>query len=151
MHFALNELDESTNYFKLFNLEEANKNLATNKNCHGTAIFATSQALFDKDKHTNCIKNEDWQLSEDQSAINPFTIPIEAAETKSPRMPLPDYPRHNYNTVLLPPPYDPLNYKWNRKRHQMPEWVPRLSEIVRVLDKEYDKTNFAFPIPLGFS
>ena len=30
MHYALNELDEKTNYFKLFNLEEANKALAEN-------------------------------------------------------------------------------------------------------------------------
>ena len=42
MHLAINELDLDTNYYKLFNLEKANKDLAMNKNCHGTAIFATS-------------------------------------------------------------------------------------------------------------
>ena len=109
--------------------------------------MATSKVFYDKEKHSNSKKNEQWQPT--CHPINPFTIPFEADETKlSYKMPLVNESRINFTSILLTA-YD--TSRFTRNPAQRPEWVPKLSEITRVLGTEYDKINFAFMVPHGFA
>ena len=140
MNVIINEFDEKTKFYKMFDLESINKELtSTYRNCHGTIIFSTSKAQHDKTKHCDNMKNKDWKPTLSDHDINPFSTPVEAEETKlGYRMPLEDYPRNNFTSIVLASPVSSLDGKTSVS------WVPKLTEIVRVLSTEYDKTNFTF-------
>ena len=122
-----------------------NNRLATRRNCYGVVLFATSKVQYNVDKHSNFTKNKQSQPADSQPQINPFTIPLESDETKLTfRMPLENVLRHNYVSVFLTA-FDSDHPTFQAMPR--PEWVPRLGEIVRVLNTEYDKTNFAFIVP----
>ena len=148
MNVVLNEWDDTAKYYLLWDLEKLNNNMTKRRNCYGTVVFATSKVQYNVAKHSNFTKNEKSQQADSQPQINPFTIPLEADDTKLTfRMPLENVQRHNYASVLLTALDSDHRYFKSVPR---PEWVPRLGEIVRVLDTEYDKINFAFIVPQGF-
>ena len=149
MNVVINEWDDNTSYYKLWNVQKLNDELTKHRNCYGTVILATSKVQYNTAKHSNCTKNEKSQPVASQPPINPFTTPLEASETRLTfRMPLENVPRHNYAVIHLTAlDSDHTNFKSEPR----PEWVPKLGEVARVLNTEYDKTNFAFVIPQGFS
>ena len=102
MHVVINQFDDDVGYYKLFDLEGFNKRLTKKKNVQGTVIFATSKIQHDKTEHCNCTKNKKPQSTTIRPNINPFTFPVESEETKvSFRMPLEDFPRNNFTTIIL--------------------------------------------------
>ena len=82
MNVVLNEWDDTAKYYLLWDLEKLNNTMTKRRNCYGTVVFATSKVQYNATKHSNFIKNEKSQPADNQLQINPFTIPLEADETK---------------------------------------------------------------------
>ena len=46
MNVVINEWDDNTSYYKLWNVQKLNDELSKHRNCYGTVILATSKVQY---------------------------------------------------------------------------------------------------------